>query len=653
MSAVLGVFGERVPLTDEELRRMLAAMAPRGADHVAVWREGSVVLAVQRFDWEMAPGFSGSALLAQDERYVVAADASLYYRHELRRTIQQLGVVPGQTDSPAELILAAFRARGVRCVDHLEGDFAFIVWDRQRRQAMCARDFGGKRPLFYAALGRELVIASTIGAAVAHPRCPSDPNLPVIGATAAGLLSSAGPETCYAAVRSLPTAHSLEWNSRGIQGLSRYWSLPVNPDADSRPLDEAAEHLRHLLCAATTERLDPRGPNTVWMSGGWDSTSVFAAAQEGARSAGLGKPVPVSITYPEGDPGREDDWILDVANRWESPVHWLDIASIPFFDREGERAAGRDEPYAHTYEIWNRALAAGSRACGARVAFDGNGGDQLFQSSDIYMADLFSQGRWLRLWREWRSRKRGGARRFFATAVQPNLSDRLLRLAATLRRGRPLRHYLERRMPGWMDARFIARHRLVERDLEFINRPVEGSHAAREMDFYFSCDALARAFSHLGTFALTEGVELRSPLYDRRIVEFAVARPWWERSSGVETKVLLRRAMRGLLSEQLLAPRAHRTGITAGYSHAWVRDRLPAIVDETLRAPMLLEELGIVDSQAFRRASATYRGYDGWACANLANTLRAELWLRARFGSVNAGPAPSNVNRRAASGALA
>ena len=633
MSAIAGIFGSRNAVTDAQVAAILRAMSERGAGRVAVWREADVVLAVQRHEWEKAPCFSGDTLIAADAQFVVAADASLYYRDDLRRALRAAGVHAPVDASPAELSLAAFRAWGTECFQKLEGDFALVIWDRVRRRAVCARDFGGKRPLHYAHIGEEFVVASTIGAVSAHPRCPADLNLPVIAATAAGLFFSAGPETCYRAVFVVPSAHHLAWSRGRLEGPSRHWGPRFDGEDSPLSTDDAADLLRQLLCEATRERLDPSGPSTIWMSGGWDSTAVFAAAQTAAASAGrAGAPVAVSISYPQGDPGREDELIEEVAAWWRADVHWLQIGDIPFLDQEAERAARRDEPYGHMYEHWNRALVAGSRARGSRIALDGNGGDQLFQSSDIFLADLFREGRWWRMAREWAARPRGGAREFFRTVIQPNLPAPLHRLARAMRGGRRLRHYLERRMPSWIDAGYLERQGLVERDLESLAGSSSATHAQRELDFYFRCHFLSRAFSQLGTFALSAGVELRSPLLDKRIVEFALTRPWWERSSGSETKTLLRRAMRGLLPPGVLASRPRRTGTTAGYSHSWVRDRFPALLSEMLETPMLLAELGIVEPDALRRASASYRGYDGYACVNLVNTLRTEMWLRGHSG---------------------
>lgn len=631
MSAIVGVFGSPQPLPEQPIRVMLGRMADRGVERIGLWRGEGAVLAVGRYAWELEEGFSGPELIAVSEDVVVAADASIYYRDELRRALAARGVVPVR-DTPAQLILAAYRAWGDDCVDHLDGDLCFILWDRVRRRVVCARDYGGKRPLHYADLGGELVVASTIGGVVAHPRCPDDLNLPVIAGTVGGMHFSAGPETCYTAVRVLPNAHRLCWAAGRVHGPTRYWEAPVNATPSRLSHEEAAEELRELLATAVRERIRPGETSTVWMSGGWDSTAIFGAACHAIERDGLDARVrPVSISYPEGDPGREDEWIQAIADRWSVPVHWIDIADIPFLEREEERAERRDEPYAHLYERWNAALAVGSRACGAQIALDGNGGDQLFQNSDIFLADLFRRGRWLRLAREWRARPRGGFRPFFSTVIQPNMTPWMHDLATRIRGGRRLKHFLERGLPPWVDADFAVRHSLEERDLEYVGRPLKTTHALREIDWQFTSLFVARAFALITSWALRQGVELRSPLSDRRVIDFALSRPWWERSSGKETKRLLRSAMRGLLPDDVLAPRPYRTGITGGYSHRGMVELFPELLERTLRKPLILEELGIVDTDALRRACVEYpRRGDSATRVNLYYTLQTELWLRAR-----------------------
>lgn len=633
MSAILGVFDPDGQIPDDDVvRRMLGSMAARGSERSGIWRGDGAVLAVARNGWQTDAYLAGPALPVEEDGVVAVADAAIYYRDDLRRKLAGRGVHPS-AHTPTHLILAAYRAWGERCAEHLEGDFAFLIWDSRTRTVLGARDFQGKRKLFWTEAGPALVVASGIGALTAHPHRAAELNLAAVGALAAGFFS-AGSETCYQGVSSLQAGTNLVRRNGAVR-IERHWSPPPIDGGSTVPFDEAAEELRRLLCRAVEERLAPTGPTAVWLSGGWDSTAVFGAGEAVLRERGRGEHLhAVSISYPPGDPGREDELIEAVVGQWGGPISWLDIADIPLLDRPAERATVRDEPFAHTFEMWNRALARVSREVGARVALDGNGGDQFFQVSNIYMGDLFRTGRWLTLAREW-SAKGGQVPHFrglFRNAVQPNLSDPLLRLARVLRRGRPLRWYLEPVVPDWFDPDFLARTDLVGRERR--NNPArrEREHAAQEMYWYLSNEFAPRVISTVYDFALEAGVEDRSPLYDRRVVEFAAGRPRWERSSGHEIKRLLRRSMHGLLPEHVLAPRPHKTGTTFGYFAKQFRGTHGAFVSAILREPLVLEELGIVRAATLRKRCDDYlkKGYVNLG-GGLFGTLQVEFWLRAQL----------------------
>ena len=628
MSAILGVFGSRLP-DDAVVRRMLGAMRGRGADRVAVWRSEHAVLAVSRFEWEGASQFSGRAMVVDGGDVVVVADASLYYRDDLRRKLNAQGIPAASDHTASELVLAAYRAWGADAAASLEGDFAFIVWDARDRSVVCARDFGGKRPLYHAMCHGALVVASTISAVIEHPASPRRVNAPFLAATISQFWRATD-ETCYVNVRELLAGSTLRWSvdTTSVQ-CTAHWTPPVMGGERRTSFDEAAEALRELLIRSVDERLAPNGDTTaVWMSGGWDSSSVFAAGQAVLERIGSGHCLrPISISYPEGDPGREDELITAIAERWKSRVHWLDVEQIPLFRQARQGARERDVPFAHTYEHWNRALAKGSREVGARVAFDGNGGDQLFQVSDVFLSDLFAHGRWMALAREWRTKGGKGVGTFLRWAVAPALPVSAAQVIQTIRGGSRV-DYLERSLARWIRPEFARRHDLVAR--ERARMPRRGRGWRREAHFYLTSPSFPRAFQCLSAFALEAGVELRSPLYDARVVAFACGRPREERNTGRETKRLLRRAMHGLLPDEVLGPRPFRTGITSAYSDRRMRESYPALMD-TLQGPLRLEELGIVDRQALDGAWADFlRTGANDLKIPIFLTLQVELWLRGR-----------------------
>lgn len=571
----------------------------------------------------------------------VVADAALYYQQELVQRLRGRGITPTGS-SAAALLGAAYLAWGDGMASRLEGDIAAVVWDPRRRRLLAVRDFLGRRPLYLARLSDGgLALSSSVAALLSLPACPSTLSLPAIAGVAAGLPESPW-DTAYDAITVLPAGRTLvvEVDAEGRVTrvrMERHWTPPTFESGGGAPFDEAAAELRHLIREAVAERLDPEGPTAVWLSGGWDSPTVYGAGQavlsEGraGNAAGLRA---ASMTYPPGDPGREDDLIEQVVRFWDgrNGLHWCDSAAIPLFGEAEREAVARELPYAHPYALWTRGLAAVTAASGARIALDGSGGDQLFQLSPVYLADLLRGGRWMAARREWLARDMGGLgwRRFFRYAVLPLTPVPLVRLAELARGGRPLRGIRGWPLPPWIRADFAAAHDLGSRQEPVLPRRRGESFGSLETRWFFESSYSPTVLVAQGADARQAGVELRSPLFDGRVVQYASRRPREERSDRGQTKQLLRAAARGLVPDAVLAPRRSRTGTTEGYYRQRLLRELPGLARRVLPLSALAD-LGIAEPSAFAGAvqRSMQRGVQEMDVA-IFYTLHTELWLRAR-----------------------
>jgi asparagine synthase (glutamine-hydrolysing) len=629
MSAILGVFnfGQRTEMPPPAAE-LLRAMSHRGGEVSQEWGEDGIELAVSRFAWEGEAEFSGSALVVQDEIGVLVADASIYQQDGLRRRLRKAGVeVRGSTAS--DLILAAYRAWGDQCAQELNGDFAFVLFDRAQRKVVCARDHSGVRPLFYAQFGQTLVLASTIGGVIAHPECPTDLDLATLALETGMMLFSLANATCYQAVHALPAGSTAVWSGPGTLKIEQWWNPVVRPAA--RPLADAAEQLRWLLGEAVAQRVDGSSAAAVWLSGGWDSSAVYGAGRHrlGTQGSVLR---PVSMSYPEGDSGREDGMIQAIVDHWGASTHWVDGGSLPTIEFSG--AGARHEPSPFYFEAYIRCLARAARDAGTRNVLTGHGGNYLFASSLSFLSDLLSRGRFLRLRQEWRSlRVPPGVRThfFLKWAVRPALSGRLLRTAEAVR-GKRIYGTYERPLPPWFAPDFVARHGLQERARQGTPRAPRGMGCSEhELHWFLTHPVLARLTAQAFEASLAEGIEQRAPLYDKAVVEFAAAGAWYERYSKAGTKRLLRLAMKDLLPDVVLADRfGRRDGTLQTYVERSMNALWPHAL-ELFRRPVLAE-MGLVDpvrlkTEMERYASGRASPYFVEQFICLAHT---ESWFRAK-----------------------
>lgn len=588
------------------------------------------VLGVARRDWQRSPDLAGASLVVEEDGVMVIADATLYDLPRLGDALGARGESPRGSD-PGHWLAAGWRVWGEGVVEHLVGDYAFVIVDRATGRLMAARDPVGSRPLFHTRRGDALGVASSSRALALWRGSEGDLDLACLGAQVAGTLLSMGTHTAYAGVEALRPGFQLIRDDTGSR-VRRFWTPPEGPDSNALPIGEAAEEFAALLAQVVDERMG-EGVTSVWMSGGWDSTAVFGSGRavldrEPARGRDL---CPVSIRYPVGDPGYEDPWIEAAAGRWGAPIEWIDSDRIPLVEGLRTRAAEADEPPAHLYELWNVALARGSRRVGARIALDGCGGDNLFQVSDVVMADDLRRFRLRSAFRRAGSRRPLGWRYLVRHAAIPLVPPALLQSVERVTGRNVPRHHMELARVPWVPDSFVQRHTLRERDLAILRELPATSAAQSENMLYVTAPALAWGGAYMRGVLLREGVTARSPLLDPRVVDFALRRPVTDRVAESETKMLLRRAVADWVPAEVLAPRPHRTGVTSGFSSRRMRDELPALLESLEGAPLRLADLGIVDPVLFRAAVDDWRsGRADRLRSDLFAALRVEFWLRGR-----------------------
>ena len=231
----------------------------------------------------------------------------------------------------------------------------------------------------------------------------------------------------------------------------------------------------------------------------------------------------------------------------------------------------------------------------------------------------------------WSARDRAGVGGICsALDVLPFVPDSVVRAGEKILGRKFPRHYLERSHTAWVRPEFVTQYRLRERDLEVLESLRAETLAHTESMLYLTMPVWGWGGSFMRGSLLQEGVEVRSPLLDLRIVEFALRRPVAERADGTETKLLLRSAMKGLLPEPVLAPRTHRTGVTVGFSTQRMRQAYPGLIAQLFAEPLRLAELGVVDPAVLRSAADRYLAGDGgdFLRVNLFHTMKVELWLR-------------------------
>ena len=260
-------------MDEARLKRMRDVLRHRGPDGEGLWLEGPVGLGHRRLSIVDVAG-GQQPMSNEDDTVWITYNGELYNHAALRPGLEAAGH-RYRTRSDTETIVHLYEEEGERCVERLQGMFAFALWDRSRERLLLARDRLGIKPLYYMITDRELLFASEIKAILA-----ASGERPALNAAAIPEFLAtrflAGEETFFRGIRKLPPGHTLTWSRAAGPQRRRYWCLPTGTDASSADLAERAADLRGRLERTVRSHLMSDVPLGLFLSGGLDSTGLAA-----------------------------------------------------------------------------------------------------------------------------------------------------------------------------------------------------------------------------------------------------------------------------------------------------------------------------------------------------------------------------------------
>ena len=369
MCGLAGIFDPNGgPVDRALLQRMTDVLSHRGPDGDGFHFEPGVGLGHRRLSViDVAGGHQ--PMWNEDESVVIVFNGEIYNFSELWPKLQALGHVFRSNHSDTEAIVHAWESWGPECLQHLNGQFAFVLWDRKQKTLFMARDRLGKKPLHYARLSDgTLVFGSEMAAVLQAPGVSRR-----LGPAAIDDFFAYGyvpdPHTIYDGVQKLPAGHYLMLREGFHAAPRRYWAPPTRTvKVDER---EAVEALGAHLDRSTRLRLVADVPLGAFLSGGVDSSAVVATA------AGL-LSTPLE-TFTIGFPGGEDEtpFAQMMAERYRTRQHVEAAPAADYLDAARRQAAVFGEPFGDSSSVPTETVCALARRH-VTVAVSGDGGDEVF-----------------------------------------------------------------------------------------------------------------------------------------------------------------------------------------------------------------------------------------------------------------------------------
>ncbi|HJT78957.1 MAG TPA: asparagine synthase (glutamine-hydrolyzing) [Gemmataceae bacterium] len=562
MCGILGVYNygnDAVPVSGDLLVRLRDTLRHRGPDDAGCWRraDGRVGLAHRRLSIIDLSADGRQPMANEDETAWITFNGEVYNHLDLRARLTQRGH-RFRSRSDTEAILHLYEEVGAECVRHLDGMFAFGVWDEDREALFLARDRLGVKPLYYTQQHGVFLFASEIKALLAHPLISADLE-PEALAHYLTFKTTPAPLTMFAGIRKLPAGCHLTCDRRGQVEVVRYWDAVPSPLAGPGDSEAAAAgRVRALLTESVSKRLMSDVPTGVFLSGGLDSSAVVALLAP--RASGPVNTFSIGIKDLEGE--NELEYARQVARRFATNHQELLIGREDLEAYLPDLVYHQDEPLADPVCVPLYYLARHARRSGTVVVQVGEGSDEQFFGYDSRLQALKS---YHRKWRpllalpRWLVRGLHGAASGVhrATGRAGRWQDILGRAAA----GEQLfwgsvafgEHEKGRLLTDALGDRAGSGRRVLDETL----RPLRDARPAADFPTRVAYLDLKIRLAELllmriDKVTMSQGVEAREPFLDYRLVEYLMAVPWRWKLRRWRPKHLLKRAVAGLLPDNIV-----------------------------------------------------------------------------------------------------
>ncbi len=513
-------------------------------------------------------------MFSNDGRYVIVFNGEIYNFSVLREKLIKSGVVfRSRTDT--EVILAMYASFGTACLREMNGMFAFAVWDKVEKKLFLARDRIGKKPLYYLHCGSDrLAFASEIKSLLQLPGVQREIE-PTAIADFLKYLYIPAPKTIFKGIYKLLPGYCLELRVGSEPVIDQYWDVEFSGRADVS-LEDAAEELAALIRECTACRMIADVPLGAFLSGGIDSSAVVALMAQ----ASAGRVKTCSIGFPDK---RHDEtmYAREIANLFNTEHTEYTVR---------EDLAGTvsvlpkyfDEPFADSSAVPTFHVSRLARRK-VTVALAGDGGDENFGGYEKYTKDSWEDNArkympvpLLDLFGRIARARSGIIMRKFRTLVDGALAD-------------PARAYY------WTNT-FIGDGELNALLAEGIRSDINGYDAAWHTTRYWNkirgADHVAcMLYTDVKSFlpgdilvkvdrmSMAHSLEVRAPLLDHRIIEFAANLPSRWKIKGGSKKYILKKAFRHVLPDGILKRRKH--GFTVPLDE-WFRNDLHSLTEISL-----------------------------------------------------------------------
>lgn len=554
-------------------------------------------------------------LYNEDRSIAVTCNGEIYNFRELREGLRSRGH-EFRTNSDAEVICHLYEERGEDFLAELRGMFAIALWDASQQRLLLARDRLGVKPLYWARSGTGLVYGSEPGAVLAGGLVdPSPDPAAILDYLTAQYVPP--PRSGYLGLAKLAPGELLTFSPGGEPRVKSYWELAHDPGGFDGDDEEGLRQADELLREATEMRMISDVPLGAFLSGGVDSSLIVSYMAEMSSTV---RTFAIDFEEKRFSEGAHAQRVAELYGT-DHETFLVEPDLVPLVAAAMHRLG---EPFADSSAIPTYLLSEMTRRS-VTVALSGDGGDEAFGGYERYaLASRADRYDWL-------------------AAPLGRIGSRLLPAALARRYGRVARgldvlamdadqrysalmvHFAPPDLKAICTPEFLESAGGADRTWNELFEPADvpgmQRYLALDIETYLPGDLLVK----VDRMSMAHSLEVRSPMLDHRVHEFAATLPAGMKLRGTTTKWLLRElSVRRGLPRDLGQRRKQGFGVPIG---DWFRGELRGWLTDVLGDPRTRER-GYFKPGATDRLMAEHLDGRRDHTARLWNLMMLELWHR-------------------------
>jgi asparagine synthase (glutamine-hydrolysing) len=616
MCGIAGIFAfegrDPVPAVLEAMAR---SIKHRGPNDDGVFSDGPIGLASTRLSiLDLTP--SGHMPMVDEETgLIIVHNGEVYNYKEIR---DELGARTFRTGTDTEVILRAFAAWGEDCLAKLNGIFAFAIWDPRNGSLFCARDRLGVKPFLYTRQNGQLIFGSEAKAIFEAGVAPRPNNHAISDFLVRGIYEHNN-DTFFQGIEQLPAGHLMTVDKSGV-AVRRYWDLTETGDwdRDRDRQDEAAylaaqEEFLDLVNDSMRLQLRSDVPIAVNASGGLDSTLMLSVIDKLSDKTGDRRIFSYYYGEERYDERPQVEELAQAAG-WEAHFFKLSPEDVPGLAEEAVHF--QEQPFPGVVALARHNLVKASQSFGAKVLLEGQGGDEIAAGYQYVMGphilDLMEAGR-------------------ADLAADEILGfGKINGLSAEASLRKCMNGLMAYQGTGWAaDGNRFVRPECLAPDfapvLGELNFPKPFQSHLKNMQYRdLFHTKLPRILRSVDRASMSYGREIRVPLLDHRIVEFAFSVPASYKIKNGAQRDFIRDAIQSHLpiSHSNVPKRA-----LVDPQREWLMGPLSGWVEDLIGSRSFAER-GVFDAAEVRKSFDTFKtgntstSFQVWQWVNL------ELWFR-------------------------